>query len=54
MLRDGLEARFLQRHDVREQLPELEAAVVAARLTPTAAAGRLLALLDTAPAGAKR
>jgi LAO/AO transport system kinase len=46
MLRDGLEARFLARADVRRLLPEMEAAVADARLTPTAAAARLLALLD--------
>jgi LAO/AO transport system kinase len=49
MLRDGLESRFLTRRDVRQLLPELEDAVAAARLTPTAAASRLLALLDQAP-----
>jgi LAO/AO transport system kinase len=46
MLRDGLERRFLARPDVRRLLPELETAVAAGRLTPTAAASRLLALLD--------
>jgi LAO/AO transport system kinase len=46
MLRDGLERRFLTRPDVRRLLPELETAVAAGRLTPTAAASRLLALLD--------
>lgn len=46
MLRDGLEEHFRGREDVRRLLPELEAAVVAARITPTEAARRLLALLD--------
>jgi LAO/AO transport system kinase len=50
MLRDGLERRFLDRADVRQLLPELETAVGAGRLTPTAAAGRLIALLDDATA----
>jgi GTPase len=48
MLRDGLERRFLARPDVRKLLPELESAVAAGRLTPTTAAGRLLAMLDAA------
>jgi LAO/AO transport system kinase len=46
MLRDGLERQFLARPDVRAQLPALERDVGEGRLTPTAAAGRLLALLD--------
>ena len=46
MLRDGLERHFLGRADVRAQLPELEREVIAGTLTPTAAAARLLALLD--------
>jgi LAO/AO transport system kinase len=46
MLRDGLERQFLGRGDVRRLLPELEAAVGSGRLTPTAAADRLLGLLD--------
>jgi len=46
MLRDGVERHFLARGDVRRLLPELESGVAAGRLTPTAAAGRLLALLD--------
>ena len=46
MLRDGLERHFLARADVRAQLPALERDVIAGTLTPTAAAGRLLALLD--------
>ncbi len=46
MLRDGFERHFLARADVRRLLPELESEVAAGRLTPTAAAGRLLALLD--------
>ena len=50
MLRDGLERQFLARSDVRRLLPELEAAVSDGRLTATAAATRLLALLDALPA----
>ncbi len=49
MLRDGLERQFLARPDVRRLLPELEAAVGDGRLTATAAADRLLALLDAVP-----
>jgi LAO/AO transport system kinase len=45
MLRDGLERHFLARADVRQLVPELEKAVGEGRLTPTAASGRLLALL---------
>ena len=46
MLREGLERRFLARSEVRQMLPELETAVAAGKLTPTAAAARLLGLLD--------
>ncbi len=46
MLRDGLERHFLARRDVQRLLPDLESAVADARLTPTEAARRLLALLD--------
>ena len=46
MLGDGLEEHFRVRTDVRRLLPELEAEVAAARITPTEAARRLLALLD--------
>jgi LAO/AO transport system kinase len=46
MIDDGLKAHFLGRRDVQKVLPDLEAAVAAARLTPTEAARRLLALLD--------
>jgi LAO/AO transport system kinase len=46
MIDDGLKAHFLGRDDVRRLLPELEAAVEGARVTPTQAARRLLALLD--------
>jgi LAO/AO transport system kinase len=45
MLRDGLERHFLARADVRQLVPELEAAVGEGRMTPTAASGRLLSLL---------
>ena len=54
MLRDGLEERFRQRQDVRRLLPDLEAAVVAAKITPTEAARRLLALLDDGGNGGER
>ena len=47
MLRDGLEQAFLRRADVRATLPEVEEAVGGGRMTPTAAAQRLLALLET-------
>jgi LAO/AO transport system kinase len=50
MLRDGLERYFLARADVRALVPALEAAVAAGRLTATAAASRLLALLEPRPA----
>ncbi len=46
MIDDGLEAHFLARADVRKLLPELEAAVARATLTPTEAARRLLGLLS--------
>lgn len=46
MLRDGLEEHFRAREDVRRLLPVMEAAVLAASITPTEAARRLLALLD--------
>jgi LAO/AO transport system kinase len=54
MLRDGLEEHFRQRTDVRRVLPELEAAVEAASITPTEAARRLLALLDDGGGGGAR
>jgi LAO/AO transport system kinase len=46
MLRDGLEEHFRARTDVQRLLPGMEAEVAAARITPTEAARRLLALLD--------
>ena len=46
MLRDGLERHFTARADVQRLLPELEAAVANAKVTPTEAARRLLALLE--------
>jgi LAO/AO transport system kinase len=46
MLRDGLERHFLARTDVQRLLPELESAVASAKVTPTEAARRLLALLE--------
>ena len=45
MIDEGLKRRFLGRADVRRMLPDLEAAVADATLTPTEAARRLLALL---------
>jgi LAO/AO transport system kinase len=46
MVEDGLKRRFLARDDVARLVPEMEAAVAGASLTPTEAARRLLALLD--------
>jgi hypothetical protein len=46
MIDDGLKRHFLARPDVARLLPQIEAAVLAARLTPTEGARRLLALLD--------
>src|SRR2546427_278838 len=46
MIDDGLKGHFLARDDVQRRLPEMEAAVASARLTPTEAARRLLALLE--------
>src|ERR671930_189489 len=46
MIDDGLKGHFLARDDVQRLLPEMEAAVASARVTPTEAARRLLALLD--------
>ncbi len=47
MLREGILEHFLARADVQTLLPELERAVRQHRLSPTEAARRLLALLDT-------
>lgn len=46
MIDDGLKRHFLGRPDVARLLPEIEAAVLDAKLTPTEGARRLLALLD--------
>jgi GTPase len=46
MVDDGVKRHFLDRPDVQSRLPELEGAVASAKLTPTEAARRLLALLD--------
>ncbi len=46
MIDDGLKGHFLERPDVKRLLPTLERDVAQARLTPTEAARRLLALLD--------
>ncbi|MBI3783672.1 MAG: methylmalonyl Co-A mutase-associated GTPase MeaB [Deltaproteobacteria bacterium] len=48
MINDGLKEHFLGRSDVQDLLPDLEAAVAGGKVTPTEAARRLLALLDTA------
>jgi LAO/AO transport system kinase len=53
MLRDGLEEHFRARSDVQRLLPELEFAVRDARITPTEAARRLLAVLDDDGGGAR-
>jgi LAO/AO transport system kinase len=45
LIDEGLKHWFVQRADVKRALPELEAAVANARLTPTEAARRLLALV---------
>jgi LAO/AO transport system kinase len=45
MIEEGLKHHFLGRDDVRRLLPELEADVASAELTPTQAARRLLDLL---------
>lgn len=47
MVREGILEHFLARADVQSLLPELERAVVEHRMSPTDAARRLLALLDT-------
>jgi LAO/AO transport system kinase len=47
MIEDGLKHHFLGRADVKRLLPDIESAVARAELTPTEAARRLLALLDT-------
>lgn len=46
MLDDGLTQHFLARADVKRLLPEMERAIANAKLTPTEAARRLLAVLD--------
>ncbi|MGH7787893.1 MAG: methylmalonyl Co-A mutase-associated GTPase MeaB [Candidatus Binatia bacterium] len=46
MVDDGIKRHFLARPDVAALLPEIEAAVQSARLTPTEGARRLLAVLD--------
>jgi GTPase len=44
MIEEGLRAQFLARDDVQRMLPELEDEVARGKVTPTAAARRLLAL----------
>jgi len=46
MIEEGLRRAFLERADVARLLPEMEHAVADARLTPTAAARRLLQLVE--------
>jgi len=45
MIEEGLRAHFLARDDVQRMLPEIEDEVARAKVTPTAAARRLLGLL---------
>jgi len=54
MIDDGLKRHFLARADVARLLPEMEAAVASATVTPTEAARRLLALLDEGGDGGAR
>jgi GTPase len=54
MIDDGLKGHFLGREDVRRLLPEMEAAVASGSLTPTEAARRLLAPLDSGGDGGVR
>jgi LAO/AO transport system kinase len=51
MIDEGLKRHFLGRPDVARLLPEIETAVLDAKLTPTEGARRLLALLDQRSAG---
>jgi LAO/AO transport system kinase len=46
VVEEGITSRFLGRQDVRAQLRELEPAVAEGRMSPTAAARRVLALAD--------
>jgi LAO/AO transport system kinase len=46
VVEEGIRSRFLGRQDVRAQLSELETAVAEGRMSPTAAARRVLALTD--------
>jgi LAO/AO transport system kinase len=46
VVEEGIKARFLGRQDVRAQLGELEHAVAEGRMSPTAAARRVLTLAD--------
>jgi LAO/AO transport system kinase len=54
MIDDGLKRHFLAREDVARLLPEMEAAVASASLTPTEAARRLLDLLGGGDDGGVR
>ena len=51
MIEEGLRAHFLARDDVQRMLPEIEDEVARGKVTPTAAARRLLALLELAGDG---
>jgi LAO/AO transport system kinase len=46
VVEEGIRSRFLGRQDVRAQLSDLETAVAEGRMSPTAAARRVLALTD--------
>ena len=52
MLNEGLQRHFLARPDVAAALPDIERGVLAATMTPTEGARRLLALLDVPTSGA--
>jgi LAO/AO transport system kinase len=52
MIDDGLKRHLLARPEVARLLPEIEAAVLEARLTPTEGARRVLALIDRDGRGA--
>src|SRR5438132_1159051 len=54
MIDDGLKRHFLARDDIARLLPEMEAAVAGAKLTPTEAARRLLAMVDKGGDGGAR
>jgi hypothetical protein len=47
MIDEGLKRWFLGRDDLKRLLPKMEESVASATLTPTEAARRLLAAVDT-------